>query len=144
MFAREDADRASPEACRCLLCGRTYLYDYRKGHTKRKCNSCRSNGRVDRSSLKREMVEFLGGRCEVCGYDRCLRSLCFHHIDERAKRFGFAGGHNRSRRSLWHELDKCVLLCLNCHGEVHAQLIEIETLVARFRHRIPATSASAR
>jgi hypothetical protein len=43
----------------------------------------------------------------------------------------FAGGHNRSRQSLWKELDKCVLLCLNCHGEVHASLVRAPSPSAR-------------
>src|SRR5713226_5275826 len=55
------------------LCGRVYVYDYRKGHTKRECNSCRSNGRVNRTALKRQLVEYKGGCCELCGYDRCLQ-----------------------------------------------------------------------
>jgi hypothetical protein len=97
----------------CVICGRRYAYDYRKGHTKRKCNTCRSNERVDRDALKREMVRYKGGRCQACGYDRCLRALCFHHSNAGLKRFNFAGSHLRSRKSLWAELDKCVLLCMN-------------------------------
>lgn len=128
MFGPRPAPQHSSQAstgliCRCVICGRQYSYDHRKGHTKEKCNTCRSNERVDRTELKREMVAYKGGRCEACGYDRCLRALCFHHVDAASKRFHFAGSHLRSRRSLWAELDKCVLLCMNCHNELHAGLI---------------------
>jgi hypothetical protein len=71
------------------------------------------------------MIAYKGGRCQVCGYDKCPRSLCFHHSDADSKRFNFAGSHLRSRKSLWAELDKCVLLCMNCHNELHAGLIDM-------------------
>jgi hypothetical protein len=124
-------DKGSPSEaqplvmCRCETCGRTYAYDRRKGHTKRACNSCRTNGRIERVDLKREMVAAMGGRCQICGYDRCLRSLCFHHRDTDAKRFNFAGSHCRSRESLWRELEKCVLVCHNCHNEIHEGLVAV-------------------
>jgi hypothetical protein len=73
------------------------------------------------------MVEYKGGRCAACSYDRCLRALCFHHVDAKSKSFNFAGSHLRSRERLWEELDKCVLLCLNCHAEAHAGVIRIPT-----------------
>ena len=66
------------------------------------------------------MVDYKGGRCERCGYDRCLRALCFHHVDPGAKRFRVAGSHLRSWASLTGELGSCVLLCHNCHAAEHA------------------------
>jgi hypothetical protein len=50
------------------------------------------------------------------------RQLCFHHSDADSN---FAGSHLRSRKSLWAELDKYVRLCMNCHNELHAGLIDI-------------------
>lgn len=110
--------RHVPLICTCELCGRRYAYDFRKGHTKRKCNSCRANGWRDRRELKRRMVEHKGGRCQICGYERCLRALDFHHLDPTRKRFIIAHGHNRSWDSLRTELDECILVCSNCHNEL--------------------------
>lgn len=109
---------------RCTNCGRVYTHDYRQGHTRRLCNSCRSNrgGREARHSLKRRLVEIKGGRCESCGYSRCLRALCFHHVDSEFKRFAIAGSHLRSLETLREELDRCLLLCRNCHAIVHDDL----------------------
>jgi hypothetical protein len=75
---------------------------------------------LDRVDLKRRMVEYKGGACERCGYSRCLSALCFHHVGE--KTFNVAGSHTRSWETLRRELDRCILLCQNCHCEVHASL----------------------
>jgi hypothetical protein len=107
----------------CATCGRRYAHNFRKGHTRRICNSCRSNagGRAARQVLKGRMVDYKGGRCEQCGYRTCLRALCFHHLDPSAKRFTIASSHLRRWESLCRELDRCVLLCHNCHAGVHGE-----------------------
>jgi len=75
-------------------------------------------------------VEYLGGKCQVCGYNRCLGSLVFHHIDSSTKEFGISSkGHSRSWERVKEELDKCVLVCSNCHGEIHAEQINIEEYI---------------
>jgi ribosomal protein L30E len=127
---------ADPRACICQRCGRHYEHDYTKGHTRKVCNSCRSGagGRAGREALKRRMAHRLGGRCCNCGYDRCARALCFHHVDETTKRFNLAGSHLRSRASLEAELAKCILLCENCHAELHAGLIKAPSQVQTSTH----------
>lgn len=111
--------------CQCTVCSRIYEYNYRSGHTKRVCNSCRSNGRVDRVELKQRMVEYKGGRCVICGYSALLRALTFHHVRPATKAFNIAGAHNRSWDALQRELDKTVLLCIRCHMEVEAGFRDI-------------------
>jgi hypothetical protein len=115
-------DEADGVAYTCTTCGRRYVHDFRKGHTRRTCNSCRSNrgGRAARQTLKRRMVEYKGGRCEHCGYAKCLRALGFHHRDSAAKRFNIATSHLRSWDALRNELDVCALLCHNCHAGIHS------------------------
>jgi hypothetical protein len=135
MFAREPAE----PIYQCEDCGRQYAYDYRRGHSKRRCNSCRSNragleGRRERQELKQRMIAYKGGRCQRCGYSSCSRALSFHHITGD-KRFNFAGSHTRSWSSLRAELDKCILLCLNCHAEEHDLAEE-----ARYRSRLVAAA----
>src|SRR6266404_3820447 len=73
-----------------------------------------------RRDLKKRAVEYKGGKCYLCGYDRCLDALSFHHRDEQ-KDFGIgAKGYTRSWDSVRKELDRCLLMCANCHAEVHA------------------------
>lgn len=67
-------------------------------------------------------VTYKGGKCERCGYDRCIDALEFHHIDPVQKDFTIsAKGYTRSWNKVKAELDKCIMLCANCHRELHAQ-----------------------
>ncbi len=68
-------------------------------------------------------VEYLGGRCTRCGYERCAEALEIHHLDSSDKDFGISDkGYTRSWEKIRGELEKCELLCANCHREVHAGL----------------------
>jgi len=75
-----------------------------------------------RKKIRELAIEYKGGKCEKCGYDRCLEALEFHHLDDRKKQFGIsAKGITRSWTRVKQELDKCIMLCANCHRELHAQ-----------------------
>jgi predicted HNH restriction endonuclease len=64
-----------------------------------------------------------GAKCEVCGYDKCMEALEFHHLNESDKNFGLSEkGYARSWERVEKELKKCVLLCANCHREIHADV----------------------
>ena len=79
--------------------------------------------RKRRKKLRLMAVEYKGGRCSICGYDRCLEALEFHHLDPSHKDFGISDkGYTRSWEKVKKELDQCVILCANCHREVHAGL----------------------
>lgn len=74
-----------------------------------------------RHKLKALAVEYKGGKCIICGYDRCVRALEFHHVNPAEKEFGLSSrGLTRSWIAIKHELDKTILLCANCHREVEA------------------------
>lgn len=70
-----------------------------------------------RLALKERAIAYLGGKCQICGYDRCPAAFDFHHIDAREKDFSISESLSWDR--LRPELDKCVLLCATCHREVH-------------------------
>ena len=67
---------------------------------------------------KLKYVQYKGGKCQLCGYDKCIASLDFHHIDPSQKDFQVTA-YRKSWEIAKAELDKCVLLCANCHREVH-------------------------
>lgn len=74
-----------------------------------------------RKKVRAMAVAHKGGKCERCGYDRCIDALEFHHHDPAQKDFSIsAKGYTRSWRKVLEELDKCVMLCANCHRELHA------------------------
>ncbi len=98
-------------------CGRVYIYDRKPGHTKTQCNSCSVNTR--RHRIKSYLVAHKGGKCIGCGYNRSERALVFHHTNPSIKDFGIGGNHALSLTKLKAEVDKCVLLCANCHAEAH-------------------------
>jgi len=65
------------------------------------------------------LVEYKGGKCVRCGYNKNVKALQFHHIDKTTKLFSISSGHCRSWKSQIAEVDKCILLCANCHAEEH-------------------------
>jgi len=74
-------------------------------------------------SAKIKAVQHKGGRCLLCGYNRCLRALHFHHINAFEKSFNISS--KNSWTKIEQELDKCVLLCSNCHNEIESGIIDL-------------------
>lgn len=80
-----------------------------------------------RRKVKERAIEYLGGQCKICGYCRYQGALDFHHIDPATKDFGIGQyGHSRSWERVKEELDKCMLVCANCHREITAGLVDIK------------------
>jgi hypothetical protein len=72
-----------------------------------------------RIELKKKAVEYKGGKCSRCGYDRCVWALDFHHKNKQEKIFNISkSGNTRSWERVQNELDKCDLVCSNCHREL--------------------------
>ena len=93
-----------------------------EGRGSYRCMRCRQE-RVSawRRRVKRALIEEAGGRCRLCGYDRCPAALQFHHLDPREKSFELSRkGVTRSLAEARAEARKCALLCANCHAEVEA------------------------
>lgn len=71
-----------------------------------------------RRILRERSVSYKGGECEICGYNKCLSALEFHHPDPMTKEFNISD-RVTTFEDIQAELDKCHLLCANCHREVH-------------------------
>ena len=67
------------------------------------------------------VVNYKGSRCKICGYNKCSEALEFHHLSSSGKDFGISDrGYTRSWAKIKEELDKCILVCANCHREIHS------------------------
>ena len=58
--------------------------------------------------------------CAICGYNKCASALCFHHNGD--KKFDIAMGHGVGFKELKKEVEKCVVICANCHAELHEKI----------------------
>lgn len=91
--------------------GRPYSY----------CKKCYGQKTVKtQRRIKQMCVDYLGGQCEICGYDTCVAALQFHHIDPDQKEFSISAHKNCAFETVRAELSKCALLCSRCHIETHA------------------------
>lgn len=117
-----DQARASGQAEPVLECSRHgHVRHILDGRGYYRCRRCRIEAVVRRRrKVKETLVAEAGGKCRLCGYNRCLAALEFHHLDPASKKFGLARRGARSIAALRSEARKCVLLCSNCHAEVEA------------------------
>ena len=121
-----DAAELPKETMReCARHGRTRAVLEGRGYYR--CAACRSEQVVGwRRRAKERLVAEAGGRCALCGYDRYLGALQFHHLERSSKSFGLSvGGITRSIERLREEAAKCVVLCSNCHAEVEGGAAEL-------------------
>lgn len=92
---------------------------------KRKTLKTQSDYVVDwRKRTKVKLVEYKGGCCSRCGYGKSIGALEFHHLDPSEKDFAI-GGKSWSYERLKEEVDKCILVCANCHVEIHEEIRNI-------------------
>jgi len=93
-----------------------------------KCKMCKNYRQSDlRKNGKLKLVEISGGQCEICQYDKCHSALEFHHINPLTKTLEFSRiGREGKFENYIEELHKCIMVCANCHREIHEGLIAIE------------------
>lgn len=78
-----------------------------------------------RDKIKEMAIKYKGGKCQICGYDKCKGALEFHHLDPEEKDFGISSkGYTRAWDTVKQELDKCIMVCANCHREIHSGLLQ--------------------
>ena len=101
-----------------------YTRPARNGKKFSYCKDCNKQNVIDRKrQFKLKCLEYKGNKCSSCGYNKCVAALEFHHLDPSQKEFvpshydGTSWDKNKDR--VIKELDKCIVLCANCHREEH-------------------------
>lgn len=121
----------SPIGKKCAKCNQEF-FPKKQAKTRRYCYDCvpeeaYENGATLRKLIKHWALNYKGAKCQCCGYDKCDDALEFHHINQEEKDFSIS---DRDIKLDWDsikaELDKCILVCSNCHREIHAGVSDIE------------------
>lgn len=91
------------------------------------CKPCSNNQTVERQKdFKQKCIDYKGGKCVCCGYSKCNNALEFHHLDPLEKDFSISSARFTTFDTrVINELNKCTLVCRNCHAEIHAGLIDL-------------------
>lgn len=85
-----------------------------------------------RRKVKLQCIEYKGGACVKCGYNKCPAAMVFHHIHPDEKDFSISSnGVSRSFEKCKLELEKCILLCVTCHAEIHYEEDQIAVEIKR-------------
>ena len=110
----------------CPVCGNKFITT---SPSRIYCYDCSPKGmgradaiRLKKQVIKHKLITYKGGKCGKCGYDKCEGALQFHHRDPSQKEFTIAEVNVNnlfSMQTLLDEVDKCDLLCANCHAEEH-------------------------
>ena len=83
-----------------------------------------------RRKLKEMVVKYKGGKCVLCGYSKYAGAFDLHHKDDSRKSFGLSTrGLTRSWKRIKKEADKCILVCANCHREIHGSVTQLSRVI---------------
>lgn len=87
-----------------------------------------------RANTKQKLIHAMGGKCQICGYDKTSFAFDFHHLDPSAKDSTISMFMVRPRKweVIKEEASKCVLLCSNCHRELHAGATALPSTFQKF------------
>lgn len=92
------------------------------------CKICLNKQTIDRQrKFKKDCIDYKGGKCIICQYNKYIGALEFHHLNPNKKDFNIANQRlTKFDNRIKKELDKCVLVCSNCHREIHGEIVKIE------------------
>lgn len=114
-FGKKNTQKIPESGGRCSDCGGLGAVVRKRGGEL--CFRC--NRKARRRDFKDRCLKYKGGKCERCGYSKCPAALHFHHCNPSGKGFSVGPSLTMSWKRIQVELDKCELVCSNCHSELH-------------------------
>ena len=108
---------------KCLKCEKNF-FPKKQAKSRQYCYECvpeeNYDGSTVRKRIKQWALEYKGNKCQLCGYNKCIEALELHHTNPLEKDFSIS---DRDIKLDWkkikNELDKCIIICSNCHREIH-------------------------
>lgn len=123
----EKEQKLMPEKT-CPICNQYFRPKTAAANQRICCYNCMPDGvQLTRGGFLAKLKESRGGKCIRCGYNKCLKALEFHHLDPTQKDFTISNDHFRLLDAV-KESKKCILICSNCHKELHDGLWNINEL----------------
>ena len=113
----------------CPICGKYFYPKTASANQRMCCYDCMPDGiQLTRGMFLAKIKEKqFDGKCMRCGYNKCAKALDFHHLDPSKKDFTISNDHFRLKEAV-KEVKKCILICSNCHKELHDGLWDIKEL----------------
>lgn len=115
----------------CIECKEPISSGQKKGRT---CFKCFFNKR--QKVVVEKVKEIVGDACWICGYNKTWKNICFHHVHPEEKKFGMT---TRELMLKWErvfrEMQKCIVVCYNCHGEIHDNLIKQDDIIKLWKKK---------
>lgn len=109
----------------CVICGKEFIVQDKSANRRQYCYDCLPKGKTATRSTYISMIKKLhGNKCQICGYDKCITALEFHHLNPEDKEGIVSDSYGTVNESL-KEAEKCILICANCHREIHEGLTKV-------------------
>lgn len=106
--------------CKCGETNKENFY----GRMLSRCKKCHAKTKSYYNRInKKKLIEYKGGKCTKCGYSKCDGALEFHHLNPKEKDPNFIKLRNHTFERAKKEIDKCILVCANCHREIHTMAL---------------------
>ena len=117
----------------CRLCNKEFKHYGSQKRLGTRCGSC--NTKIRRFRAKAAAIKLLGGKCTACGWTGNQAAMQFHHKDPAKKDFIIGNVSNKSWDSIKIEIQKCILLCANCHMIEHSTKLGDKFLKEAYEYR---------
>lgn len=103
-----------------------YQKEYSKIHYLKNKNKYKARAKVSNKKARKKNKHLvntykLNKGCSVCGYNKCYAALDFHHVDEKKENISIMARQSYSWNNIQKEIDKCIVICSNCHRELHVR-----------------------